>query len=307
MNCFQIYGINLRTDIRLFARHRAEETPDDLCLRLEEVDDIPVGSPPGLLLSGIRPENSFGQSLTLNGDRFTLRFNGLAEFVWERNSREARCRLKRGSDVGWASSLAASSFFSTWLAVSGKIPIHAGVIEWRSRAYAFVGHSNQGKTTLSHAACLAGARLISDDVLVFDRHGTRVEVLAGSLQLRLRAEGRAPAGAIEQMSVDQRHCFCFTDAPARTELSAILIPWIQADCSAPWIERLAPLEAFKEMAQFPRVLGQGMPDYRIACFREYAAIAESIPVARIHMPRGLQRQADFPDRVAAWLDEYSHA
>lgn len=46
--------------------------------------------------------------------------------------------------------------------------VHAGVVEWEGRALVFPGVSHAGKSTLTLAMVRAGARFLSDELLVFD-------------------------------------------------------------------------------------------------------------------------------------------
>lgn len=58
-----------------------------------------------------------------------------------------------------------------------QICLHASVMEYNGKAFAFVGNKGAGKSTTAAALLNAGARLISDDVAVMDGHNANSSVV----------------------------------------------------------------------------------------------------------------------------------
>jgi len=67
-----------------------------------------------------------------------------------------------------------------------RICLHASVLEFRGKAFAFVGDKGAGKSTTAAALLQAGANLVADDIAVFNSHDTEhVEVNSGYPAIRL--------------------------------------------------------------------------------------------------------------------------
>ena len=63
--------------------------------------------------------------------------------------------------------------------------LHASAVELNGRATAIVGDCGAGKSTLTAALVAAGARLVTDDLLVTRRNGSGTVTLSGARRLKL--------------------------------------------------------------------------------------------------------------------------
>ncbi|MHB0995346.1 MAG: hypothetical protein ACYC2I_03140 [Elusimicrobiales bacterium] len=91
------------------------------------------------------------------------------------------------------------SLISSLLLRSGGMMLHSAGLVKDGRAYLFPGRSGAGKSTLSRLAAAAGAEVISDEINMVRREGTRFFVHGSPFWGEMRADGRPgrwPLGGI---------------------------------------------------------------------------------------------------------------
>lgn len=175
---------------------------------------------------------------------------------------------------------------SVALLQQGLEGLHAAAFSTNSEAIAMLGDSGFGKSTLAAHAVRAGARLLTDDLLVFDGRA----VLPGPARIKLEPEmARTTLGAREGTPMyDERSKWIYAlneeeYSTEAVELSRIYVLEPHADEIA--AERLDHSDAMKALlsATF-NPLEQSAA--RIASHMRYhAALARSVPVFRLHVPR----------------------
>ncbi len=129
------------------------------------------------------------------------------------------------SDSGY---LLAETVTASLLALRGETVLHASAVAIDGAAVAFVGQSGRGKSTIAALLCVAGAELVTDDVLTVDP-GPPVMCAGGASELRLRQAaakiGQGRPGTSSRRTADDRLALAVKAAPQRPlPVAAIVIP-----------------------------------------------------------------------------------
>ena len=164
--------------------------------------------------------------------------------------------------------------------------LHAAAIEKDGNAVAILGDSGYGKSTLVAHALQAGARLLTDDLLVLDG----ATVLPGPARIKLDpAIAQASLGTRNGTPMyDDRGKWIYELTPdefATGPAPLVRIYTLQPDAAAIAVETLSEAQAFQALlaATFNPLEKSAA---RLAVHMRYhAALARSIPVFRLHVPR----------------------
>ena len=166
--------------------------------------------------------------------------------------------------------------------------LHAASFAKNGKAVAIVGDCGYGKSTLAAHAIRAGAQLLTDDLLILE--GTRV--LPGPARIKLDpaiAEvvfgGRSGTPMYDDRGkwVYELTDTEFSEAPA--ELASIYMLKPHADDV--FVERLTEAEAFHALLTATYNPLEQSAARLASHMRYHAALAGSIPVYRLHVPRRL--------------------
>jgi hypothetical protein len=178
-----------------------------------------------------------------------------------------------------------SSFILT---LRGTTILHASAVAVDGGALAFVGQSGRGKTTVAALLCVAGAELVTDDVLAV-RPGPPVTCIGGSSELRLREGAATLAGdaASTRTTEDERLALTVPHAPvAAMPLRAVVIPRPSREATSLEVARLEPATAIVAFLAFPRVYGWNRRDVLQRDFGVFAALVDQVPVYTATIPWG---------------------
>ena len=96
---------------------------------------------------------------------------------------------------------------SLLLSLMGFCVLHASAVEHKGRGFGLVGHSGWGKSTTAARLCIAGARLITDDVLAIAPTTALISGRCRELRLRGQAETLAklvPVVEDPRLTADER-------------------------------------------------------------------------------------------------------
>jgi hypothetical protein len=179
-------------------------------------------------------------------------------------------------------------------------PLHATVVVADDRAVAFLGNNAFGKSSLAASFLEAGARLLTDDLLVLHESSGRVLAYPGPPRIKLfpkmarRFLGEVATGVHMNEDTDKlilpldEHRRCSN--PVRLDAIYSLAAPRDA-CRKPGvtIETLSPREAFVELVKgtFNRRLVSPRRLRDQFCF--VARLTELIPVKRLTYPRAVDR------------------
>lgn len=108
--------------------------------------------------------------------------------------------------------------------------VHAGVVEWRGRALVLPGLSRAGKSTLTLALLLEGARYLSDELLAYDGAG-RAQPVPRALKIRDECVAYFPELAARFVGQGEGRFLPFAALPA--DVLATPVP-IGAVCVPRW-------------------------------------------------------------------------
>jgi hypothetical protein len=169
------------------------------------------------------------------------------------------------------------------LARQGYTVLHATCVAYRDRAVAFVGSSGAGKSTLAMSAVQSGARLLADDCLVLDHHGTGIDVLASYAGSRLWSDSASalavdPSGALINATGKAR---VRLDAALRTgeraRLAAVFV--LERGATDVSVEAMGPAEAFWRLGENTYVY-----DGRQHGFDGLGSLVDTTAVYRLRYP-----------------------
>ena len=200
------------------------------------------------------------------------------------------------------------------LVARGATALHATCVVEDGNAFAFLGESGTGKSTMAVGFCADGAALVADDCLVV-RAGGR-----GALALPSYPGGRLRDDSFESFSLDRiplpaasgkkRISLTGTDGP--TPLVAIILLVRDEQCEASTIEKLAPSAALWALASHG--FASALADREMDTTKRSGAqamvgmrwLAEKVPVLVLRYPSNLAALADVRSHVRAAVHDLTN-
>jgi hypothetical protein len=184
-----------------------------------------------------------------------------------------------------------SSALAALLSFTGTPTLHASAIDVDGRAWALLGASGAGKTTLAAWLCRhGGASLVTDDALRFDTDGDWPWCYRGTTTLRLREGARAlhasfPNAEIEP-EVDGRLLVRPPVSAGRLPVQALLFPRPSRSLRKVRVEPLTKLETLLEVLAYPRAVGWTIMEPVRRQFELAEFLSRRVPGFRLHVPWG---------------------
>ena len=287
---YHLYGLAIRSEIAL----PAPEWPCDaldLDVRWGEGPASADPAPGGHVLLQRTFSNGQGYTLTETATGYTLRFTGVGEFRIDPARRWVHVHLLPDGDAGLAPILLAGNVIACILGLGGEHPLHASTVAVDGAALAFLGDSGRGKSTLATLLCAHGARLVTDDLLRLQATADGFRCLAGTAEVRLRANA---AQLAEQFPPERRSRT--TDGRVTVNLSAgaaeapllraIIIPSPSRTCQTLRTQRMSPADALLTLNCHSRVMGWKTGAAHRTRFQTYGEIARRVPVYTADIPWG---------------------
>jgi hypothetical protein len=252
----------------------------------------------GRVIAHLGDQARYHELVMHDPDHATLRFGGVVDFAIDLSGHRSgagptvvEARVVDHADQSLIPLLVAGTLLSALLMLDGHMVLHASAVEVEGRTVAFVGTSGSGKSTLATMACLAGARLVSDDVL---RVGVIDDVAVchrGATHLRLRQ------GAVvlldgsdhpEARTADGRRAFApaTPDQPV-VQLDAVVLPLLCAPEAAIACTRLGTKQALFALLGAPRVSNWADPTTSAQHLASLLDLVERVPVYAVEIPWGI--------------------
>jgi hypothetical protein len=229
-----------------------------------------------------------------------VRWDAIGEFLVAADGRRITCRRLDQSPSESFQVYMLGQALSFALVRQRFEPLHATVVVADDRAVAFLGNNAFGKSSLAASFLEAGARLLTDDLLVLHESSGRVLAYPGPPRIKLfpkmarRFLGDVATGVHMNEDTDKlilpldEHRRCSN--PVRLDAIYSLAAPRDA-CRKPGvtIETLSPREAFVELVKgtFNRRLVSPRRLRDQFCF--VARLTELIPVKRLTYPRAVDR------------------
>lgn len=237
------------------------------------------------LLRGEDSTGGFSYERLENGSVYVQWYDRF-EFHVSANGSVIRAHCRDGSSNEALHAYLLGPALSVALLHQGSEGLHAAAFEVNGGAVALTGDGGFGKSTLAAHALRAGARLLTDDLLVLEDFS----ILPGPARIKLDPRVAASAfGARAGSPMDDergKHIYQLSDAEYAAEPVRLdRIYAIQPDAETIKVERLSHADAFHALLEATfDPLEQSAP--RLASHMRYhAALVQTIPIFRLHVPR----------------------
>lgn len=282
-------GLRLRSEVKLDLPLSIGDGWDvDIRWGEDILDSRPP--PPGETIAIFETGRNTWYTATSTESGYHLRFRDCGEFLISEDLSEVQVRRDPWGRTELLPILIAGTVSAFLLALGGNTVLHASAVAIDGSALAFVGQSGRGKSTLAALMCVAGAELVTDDVLVVD-DGRPVMCIGGASELRLREKAFGIAQEREdseiRMTADERLAFAPTLASSGLlPLAAIVIPSPSQEVSEVEIRCFPPSEALFALLTYPRIHGWTHPEILSREFSTLSQIVNEIPVYDVTIPWG---------------------
>ena len=301
VSTYLAYGLRVRSEFALDAPV-TRAWPRDLEIRCGARRPIPYSVPEGQLLARVRVGNG-GSSLTSGRDGYVWRVDGVCDFELDQARRAARVHMAPDVDEEFGS-LLLSSFLADMLALDGHCVLHASAVEVGGAAIAFTGGSGSGKSTLAALCCIAGARVVTDDVLRVELREDAGWCFRGSQALRLRPGADALTehlqAATRHSTIDERTAVSPDPGAAATlPIAAVVAPRCARDLNELRVQRLRGSAALLELLRSPRSIGWISSERARTDLSVLADLVATVPVYRAELPWGPRIDSGLGRRLLA--------
>jgi hypothetical protein len=236
-----------------------------------------------------------------------LRLVGVVEALVSRDGSEIMYRPLEDSTIDSCATYLLGQVLSFALIKRGLDPVHATVIAEGDHAIGLIGQPGSGKSTLAAAFLAAGSKLLSDDMLVFQRDGTLIFAQPGTPRLKLFPDvakaivpDLASGGAMNP--VTSKMVLHLSEARyVHDSVRLVALYELKEGADAIDITPLRPRDAFKTLTENTFNLLVTQSDRMRRQVETAAALVSSIPVKSLtyrrdlgHLPRVVDRVLEDP-------------
>lgn len=283
-------GLDFETERPIGAPSLGSCAPDVI---VHEGASATEGSLQGVEIAADRHLGVDYYSIFYHAERYTLRVHTLCDFMISRDGSTVECRPVAGTDPDVVSVLLSGTVTAFLWMLRGRAVLHGSAVLQGSTAVALLGQSGSGKSTVAALCCAAGAKVLSDDLVVLETSRDAVWCLGGATELRLRPGMRSvtnlwPVKPAERETGDGRTAISApsTNDPAdgrlRLGVAALLCP--SPEAAEVRLNRLHGTDAvFALMAQ-SRVTGLCDIGFNADLLAATAAVARHVAVVAIEVP-----------------------
>lgn len=244
-------------------------------------------------------------ALSCDGERFLLRFWGLADFSISGDGRQIDAWPAPSTQPETLRHLLLDHVLPRVLAHQGRTVLHAGGVQVGDGAIAFVGSSGSGKSTLAASFHAAGFALLCDDGLVLQQDGDAILAVPTYPSLRLWPQSieslyrKAPAlASMAHYSSKQR--IVLEDVPNRARLPLTSVYVLEpSECAEISLQRLSPQEACMSIIRHSFQLHVTDRTRLANAFVEASRLAAHLPVFSLSYPRDFARLPEVHDAIGA--------
>jgi hypothetical protein len=245
--------------------------------------------------------------LFTTADGWLLQFDDTGEFTISADGARLAWHPHADSSPGEARLDVIGRVLPLALHAQGRFCLHASAVAIGDNAVAFIAPKGTGKSTLAAALVTRGARLLTDDTLPVEHTRVVPMALPGVRHLRLRLDSLAQLGSLvpaEPELFADKHAFL----PPASHREARRLPlraiYLLEPCAPHTLMRGPRREDFNPMvaaltlvahAKIGGLLGSHAAGSTLRCA---ARLAQAVPVARLIVPRDLDRLED----VAQWIE-----
>ena len=286
---FNLYGLSVRSEIPLPAP-AIESRDNDLDVKWGESlsETEPINGRP---VARLQFPDGRGYSMIETEEGWTLRYEGVADFRFDRSLRNVLVHPAPGGNIAIIPLLLSSNVPALVLSLGGHRVLHASAVELDGAAFGFLGDSGSGKSTLAALCCAAGARLIGDDLLRLEPSSNGFRCVRGPSEIRLRQPARAlaewfEASRVKQTADDRLAIGVEPAANDRAPLRVLAVSRPSRECTAISIERLGRVEALYALTRYARTTGWRAPELLGRQFTGFSEVAATVPVFNLVVPWG---------------------
>jgi len=301
-----IYGVSVATDISLVPRLPFRSGPPDLqAVAAEKSIDVTHRDP---IYTTPTRENDAASPMHVYrvGDRFVLRFAGVAEFYIAHERIEY---VLHNDTYAYALELwLLGTVLAFWLEWQGVPVLHASAAAVNGHAVGFMASKQGGKSSLALALLQRGYPLLTDDLLPVDVDDEAIRGRPGYPQMRLWADHaehfvedaealRRAHPYIEKRRVpigpDGLGSFCDDIRP----LQALYLPERTDDTSIQ-IQPVAPTDALQAVLRhsfLPRIVEA--TSWQASRLSILSQLIEQVPVRRLTYPDGVEHLPRVADTI----------
>jgi hypothetical protein len=234
--------------------------------------------------------------VTSDGAWYQLEVVGVAHFRWPvsdgRGDAPVETVLCPGGSSGLAEVLSHGLLAAVRATLSGYAVLHAGAVEISGQAVVVLGPSGTGKSTVTAMLCAAGARLLTDDVLVLRHQRNLVCTTRTSSPIRLRQAAAGVADLFESKphrsgTADGR--LALSAPPSLYEscpITTVLLPRASRQAARLGAALVPPAKAVFALLTEQRVHGLTRPEHQQEVFKSAAALAGQATVIEVDIPWG---------------------
>lgn len=306
---YDLYGITLRSQWRLPLPQTVRRLEPEVYLFQANASKLP---PPCCEVTASTNDGGWYRRLSLPNKSTYLRWAGLFEFQVSADGRRIAGRPLNGAHGRVLQNYLLSQVLSFALVQQGLEPLHATTVVVGDRAVGFLGDCGYGKSSLAAAFLAAGYPLLTDDLLVLKRRGRaflgfpgipRIKLFPATARKLLRSStpglpmNRGSRKLILPLAAGQSR-----RAPA--PLAALYLlprPGARSRNGRVMIRRLSPRRAFVALLRNTFNPAVREPERLEQLFRHAAAVAATVPMKRLSLPRKLTALPAVRDAILADL------
>lgn len=302
---YGVYGVELVSEFPLALPPSGDAPLARIALRLAE----PAAFAAGAAVAQPSPESAWFASANLEGGSIYARWEGLGEFIAAGDGGSILCAQTPGAHDESFQVYLLGQALSYALVKLGFEPIHGTVLVRDGRAVALLGDSGYGKSTLAACMLAAGARLLTDDLLLTRPDGAGYVAYPGPARIKLLPDSAArflPDAAEGVPMNPLTHKMIIPLGADRTEPGPtplagvyVLPSPLDADRQGIRLDALSSRDAFVALVAntFNRRLTD--PGRMGRQHAQTAALSRAVPVVAVGYPRGIEHVEALAEAILA--------
>lgn len=258
-----------------------------------------ASGPTDAIMTLDQPDGSPWLSCTRTDSGYRFHFDGLADFMVDREGRKVRCVAPPDTPPETIRHLFLDQVIPPLLNLRGSEALHASAVRIGDGACAFIGMSGQGKSTLAAAFHAIGHAILCDDCLLLSSDSDRISAVPAYPGLRLWDDSRGFlfGDAQDTMPVSHYNNKRRIAAPASDAeyggllplrgVYSLLLDQEEGPLTTTLIQPLSVRDAFMELVSYAFRLDLGDQAMILRQMQFLERVAGKVPVKRLRLPRML--------------------